>query len=121
MGTRERPPTESTILDKAFFTQRFKGHRQLHITQLAKVEIHRVQACPSKKSAADRLHEPLPVDDSFAMICVSTRSKVALEYRGPRFLELQKDWIVAATSNEQGDIALRAHAPYTHDFVGYIY
>jgi len=27
MGTRERPTTESTILDKAFLSQRFKVHR----------------------------------------------------------------------------------------------
>ena len=100
MSTRERPSTESTILDKAFFTQRFKVHGLLHVTQLAKVEIDGAQACPSKKSAADSLHEPLPVDDSFAMICLCTRSEVSLEYRGTCFLELQKDWIVAATPNE---------------------
>ena len=41
MGTRERSSTEFSILDEAPFDQGRDIHRQLHVAQLANVEVDR--------------------------------------------------------------------------------
>src|SRR6202035_1755807 len=72
---------------------------------------------PPQKNVAGRLQHPLPGYDSFAVVGISALACVRVKNGRERFLELQEQWVVLA-SHEQNDRAAGPDAADSYDLSG---
>ncbi len=120
MGTGESPATEPTVVDETLGGQTREIHGQLHVSQLANIEVDGVRFRPPKEEITGGLHDALSTDDPASMAGIGTGAKMTFEDRSLGLLDLEEERVAALVSLQQGDITARAHASHTDDLLGNI-
>ena len=90
----------------------------LHVAELAHVEVPALDAGPTGEDVAGALHQLAAHDDPRAVVGVCARTEMGLVDRGPGLLELQEEGVVAVAALEQDEEDLHAHAADAHHLAG---
>src|SRR5438270_4064663 len=83
MGSGESPTTQPAIVDETLGIQTRDIHGQLHVSQLANIQVDGVRFRPSKKEITGGLHDALSTDDPLTMAGIGTGAQVTFEDRSP--------------------------------------
>ena len=116
----ERPATDRGVDGEAVGVHRFDVCGGFPVPQLADVEVagravDADDALKTEEDVARRLHEPLSLDDAFAVVRVRAHARIRLEYRRLGLLDLQEQRISVVASDEQRHERAGADAPDTDD------
>src|SRR6266571_3701224 len=120
MGTGEGPTTQPAIVDETLGVQTRAIHGQLHVSQLANIQVDGIRFRPPKEEITGGLHDALPADDPLTMAGIGTGAEVTFEDRSLGLLDLEEERVAVLISPEQGNITARAHASHTDDLLGNI-
>ena len=94
------------MISKLGRIHRIDGHRDLHVAELANIEMTVAESFgPSQKAVACGLHNALSHGHTLAMISEATGAGISLEHRRSRFLELEQYLLVIG-----GDSVARAYS-----------
>ncbi len=88
MSTGQSPATESTVVDETLWVQTRDIHGQLHVSQLANIEVEGVRLRPPKEEITSSLHDALSTDDPASMAGIGTGAEVTFEDRSLGLLDL---------------------------------
>src|SRR5436190_7296651 len=100
MRARQGATAELRVPHEAAVAEALDAHGQLHIPQLAHIEVDGSNPGPAEKDIAGRLHEKLSADDSLGVTEIGTRPEVRLVHRRLRLLDLQEQRVALLTSHE---------------------
>src|SRR2546421_1021583 len=81
MGSGESPATEPAIVDETLGIQTRDIHGQLHVSQLADIQVDGVCFRPPKEEITGSLHDALSTDDPLTMGGIGAGAAVTFEDR----------------------------------------
>ena len=92
----------------------------LHVAELAHVDVPALDVGPTGEDVTGALHQLAAHDDPLAVVGVCARTEVGLVHRGPGFLELEEEGVVAVATLAQDEEDLHAHAADAHHLPGHV-
>src|SRR4029453_2019609 len=99
---RQRPGTDLGVLAHHARTEQLDHGPDLHVPELADVEIPAGLALrPAEEDVARRLHQSVAVYNPLAMIAVDALAGVRLQDRGPRLLDLEEQGVLFARHQQR--------------------